>query len=558
MTTYAQITAWQLWSRHRWGWILICTWLIGTALTWQMIDEPARLIAVVPLAVLPFAFFFLYLLVVLGHSLDEDISGCRSCFPSRLFLLPIPTHQLVLWPLLYGALITAVLWTLFQLLLLRPARIHVSWWWGPLQLMTVLAWFQAILWTRSRLPQLRVILLFVVLMISGAIHVAYRELELSRTGIAWFLMGMLLLAWLTAWRGVVRARSDPGFETWDWTQMWDVVRNAFGRTTMPFRSNTQAQHWLDRKLLGGLSGPLGGCVMILMTLPVMNKVKTILAQAITAGALPNLSNVRPEVTALVHIVGVLLYIPICAVGTFPIRSSYPSSQSLRAMSLFYATRPLSNVEMVIRKHQTAWRTTIVSCALGVSVLLFAIWISGNLPLLGELRQHRWASWQTWEVILFLSGLFCGLILLTWTVMITGFCISFTGREWVVILALLTLGAVVIAICFLIYWLTFVRPDLSATLMHALPWLLIVMLTVKLFLTWRTMSELFRRGWISKQRLTRGLLSWGVTMLTLATFLRWCLPSNVVLWSDALLIASVLLPWNRVWAAPLLLAWNRHR
>ena len=560
MMTYAHVAASQLWSRHRWGWCLLLTWLFGTALTWQLIGEQGRQVALVPLAILPFGFFYLYLIATLGYSFDsDDISGRRSCFPSRLFLLPVPTHQLVLWPLLYGAIITAALWTLVHELFLRPARMDGLWWWGPLQLMTMLAWIQALLWSRSRLPQLRLFLIFGVLMFSGAIHVIYKEMELTPGTIAGFLIVMLILAWVTAWRGVAQARSEAGSESWEWGEVWDLFRFWSSRGSRPFPSEVHAQRWLDFKLLGGESSPLGGCLMMLVTLPVAGGLQRVVAEAISADMLPNLRDVRPEVSALTYVLAViLLWIPLVLVGTFHPRTCYPSSQRLRPMSLFYATRPQSNVELVTRKHQSTWRSAILNCALGTLALFTYVWLTGRIPLLQELRQHRWAGWETWEVVLFLIGLLLCLILLTWTIMITGFSVSMTGRPWLIGVTLLTLGVVAVALSWLTYWLTFSRPDLWAPTIRLAPWLLCGLLMVKLWLGWITLRELRRREWITRRRLVTGMLIWGTTTATLTLFIRWSAPAGLVSWSHALLVVAVVVPWSRVWAAPLMLAWNRHR
>src|SRR5262245_37566890 len=90
---------WSLWLRHRVGLALVLAWFAAVCVAFPLWPgEPTKL-AVDLLAILPFIVAFMYLIAVVSHGFDADVSARRSGFPARLFTLPLPTGVLVV-PLL--------------------------------------------------------------------------------------------------------------------------------------------------------------------------------------------------------------------------------------------------------------------------------------------------------------------------------------------------------------------------------------------------------------------------------------------------------------------------
>ena len=144
--------AWVLWRQHRWGFAALLGHLIlaGTLFT-ALSAQGILSFLIVPLYFVP-----VYLLVVFTYGLEvAELSSRESCFPARLFRLPVPTAAVVRWPLVYGAATVVLLWFVVAWFVLRPWLGYSLplWWPAALFLAAALAVDSGgLLWSPFGLP----------------------------------------------------------------------------------------------------------------------------------------------------------------------------------------------------------------------------------------------------------------------------------------------------------------------------------------------------------------------------------------------------------------------
>ena len=96
------------------------------------------------------------------------------------------------------------------------------------------------------------------------------------------------------------------------------------------------------------------------------------------------------------------------------------------------------------------------------------------------------------------------------------------------------------------------------LWNALPWIASVLVCLKLFAAAWIAARLHDSRLISDRTLVIGALSWDVIVLALYGLLVWIVPELIVRHHVLALVAILEVPLTRLAAAPLALAWNRHR
>src|SRR5438105_667206 len=93
--------AWPLWRRHRWGLLIVVSYLVGTAVAASLLSAtslgPQTVMAYLGPLSLPLIFVAMYLMAVFSYGFDADVSGRESCFPAELFCLPLGSGTLALW-----------------------------------------------------------------------------------------------------------------------------------------------------------------------------------------------------------------------------------------------------------------------------------------------------------------------------------------------------------------------------------------------------------------------------------------------------------------------------
>src|SRR5947207_2978090 len=128
MRSPALAIAWEFRRRHRWGLIVLASYLIVLAmiklliLQWQRVNlddsQSFALVVVVPLAAT-----FTYFLAVFSFGLSGDLAARQSMYPTRMFTLPVTTRALAGLPMLYGSAAMTILWLATRLLGVWPSGV---------------------------------------------------------------------------------------------------------------------------------------------------------------------------------------------------------------------------------------------------------------------------------------------------------------------------------------------------------------------------------------------------------------------------------------------------
>jgi hypothetical protein len=254
----------------------------------------------------------------------------------------------------------------------------------------------------------------------------------------------------------------------------------------------------------------------------------------------------------------VLFIPII-IATFAAATvSKPSVNVSDSYGLpaFMATRPLSNAQLIAAKLKTTLASTALAWLLIIVAVPIALEWSGEMPLVVE-RSRRFAQVVgTPRAVVFLLLVVAAFIASTWKQLVQTLYIGLTGRAWLIkgsIFATLTL-------LFLIgptaEWI--IDTQRLGRLWSALPLIFTLLVCVKMSAAAWIATRLYRNRLLSDRVLVAGAACWCVAVFALYGVLVWLLDTPHIPHYLLMLLAILAIPLARLSAAPLALAWNRHR
>ncbi|MBV9122933.1 MAG: hypothetical protein JO112_06235, partial [Planctomycetes bacterium] len=250
--------AWMFWRRQRWGFLVTLGYVLVAGVLSAVL--PAQL----PLERAPAAFALLTFpsmypaAFLLGMfclvEANTPISGRHSCFPADLFLLPVRTGALAVWPMVYGTAAACGLWLVLAWCIMQPwMTLWSDWvppWWPALLATAALAWLQAVLWWPFGLRGLRVVVL--LLLIPGMFVLAQVSV-LSGTSdsiLVGLFAGLAVPGWTLGYLGVRHGRRG---DAPDWEGLLEPWRRLVRRPPQrrrPFASAAWAQTWFEWRRTG--------------------------------------------------------------------------------------------------------------------------------------------------------------------------------------------------------------------------------------------------------------------------------------------------------------------
>jgi hypothetical protein len=535
MTAVGTAIAWQFWRRHRRGLLAIAAYFAILALIRIIILDPgthftldaAESFAMV--VVVPLSATFMYCLAIFTFGLDGDIAARESMYPARMFTLPVSTTALTFWPMLYGAVVMALLWFATRLLAVFPAGMPVPVVWPALLAVVLLAWTQALTWMPYAWTGMRVGLAVALLsIIDGIVLIALYSDARELVMIA-ILAPQLPLAYWVARTAVARARSGA-IPVWRGRVEAAGTREFGGRRRRNFSSPARAQRWLEWQR-HGWSLP----VLVAIVLPFE------LAMLFVIGDTPILVEYM--------LVGVLLTPPVMAMFAAAHSRDY-------GMSPFLATRPVTSAALIAAKLKVALGSTLLTWLLVLGALPLALRWSGTAPLITEPARRIIPFVGTRWAIVFMLLILIVLMATTWKQLVQGLYIGLTGRESLIKgSAFLTL-ALLFMLGLLLPWIT--QPTVLATLWDEWPWIPTVLVFLKMSAAVWIVVRLYQTQLVSDRVLVTSAALWCAAVFALYAVLVWLMATPFIPRHLLLLIAILLVPLARVSATPLALAWNRHR
>jgi hypothetical protein len=388
------------------------------------------------------------------------------------------------------------------------------------------------------LPGLRIIVTVLWLGTIDAIALLALHFEAHESVMVWFLAPQVPLAYLTARFAVARARRGD-VPDWRGAFAWlTEIARIRSRRRDHFRSPASAQAWFEWRRNGR---SLPAWVAILLPFELM-----LLWAA--GGA-----------TDLVFLMLLIVLLTPPFLATFAAATVSKSSSGAGAsysMTPFIATRPLSNGEIIGAKLKMTILSTIAAWLLVLLATPSALKLSGASVVVLE-RWHRLNEVVgTPRAVVMLLLILLACIGATWKQLVQSLYIGLTGREslikGVVFLALVIL----FLIGPLAEWI--IDNDHVGELWSALPLIFAICVFFKMTAaTWMGL-RVYHGRLLSDRALVMGAVFWCVAVFALYGVLTWLLDTPHFPHYLLMLLAILAIPLARLSAAPLALAWNRHR
>ena len=535
--------AWEFYRRHQWGVIGLAAYLVAfvaikvfvlPAEYELRVDPPNGLAAFI---FVPVSAMMFYLVGVFTFGLSGDLAARPSIYPVYKFTLPVTTRGLAGWPMLYGttAMFTLYLVTALLLRWVNTRAFVVPLVWPGLLAAVYLAWTQAFMWMPYGLRGVRVIIAVIFLTAMDAIVFIAIEKEALEQTMILLLAPQLPLAYLLAWIAVGRARRGevPDWSLWksirlqpDTTRQAAVVTTAFpGRV---FSTPARAQLWFEWRQHG-------------WTLPAM--VGLVVPAELVLLFIPHSSR-----TVFITLFAVLITPPFLAAF---------AAGKLATSAPFTAIRPLTTASLVAAKLAMSILSTVAAWAVVVVAVVAAVEASGQSAMVTERVRAVIEVTGTVRFVAVASLMLCAAVAATWKYLVQSLCIGLTGRAWLIKSAVLIALLVFMAVGPTLDWIWH-NTGVQSAIWNALPLILAALVAAKAAAAIAVAVRLATRGALSDRALVTGAVGWLATVATLYGVLVWLAASPVV--PRYILGAAAILPvpLARIAAAPLALAWSRHR
>jgi len=524
----ASAIAWEFRARHRWGLLALAAYslilaavklvIVMRGITVTFVDAESFAFA----DVVPLTATFIYFLSVFTFGLGGDIAARQSMYPARLFTLPLTTGALVFWPMLYGAIAMTALWILSRLAVVWPADVRVPLAWPAFLAASLLAWTQALTWMPYALRGMRVIVTVLWLMIIDTIVMVALNLQAPEPVMIALVAPQIPLAYLVARFAVARARRGD-------TPDWHAATAGRARTAAPFRSNTQAQLWFEWRQ-GGRALPL----LVALLLPFE------LAMLVLFRGTPAIAG---EMLLLIAF-------------TPPIMAAFVAATMSRP-GAFAVMRPMPDTALIAAKLRVAIYSTAATWLLLLATTLIVLRLSGTGTLVADqARQLREIFGTARAVSLVLLAL-AFVVASTWKLLVQSLFIGMSGRAWLAkasVFGTLTLLAIFPPLA---HWALH-NHEVMKFVWNGMPWFLGFLVCLKTGAGAWIAHRLHAWHLMSERALLAGALAWNAAVFALFALLAWTVPELLVRHYVLALVAILVTPLARVSAAPLALAWNRHR
>ncbi len=543
MRSPALAIGWEFRQRHRWGLIALAGYLLVLGTIKLLIFGPGQPVNLDPpesfalVVVVPLTATFTYFLAVFSFGLAGDLAARQSMYPARMFTLPMTTAALARWPMLYGSAAMAILWLATRLFAVWPSGVDVPLIWPGLLAAALLAWTQALTWMPYGLPGLRVIVTVLWLAVIDTVVLLALHYKAPESVMLAILAPQLPLAYLAARFAVARARRG---DVPDWRGMFarlGQIADVPARRRDHFPSPERAQMWFEWRRHGR---SLPALVGILLPFE--------LALLFVAG------NDTPKLVFFT-LFGVLLTPPfMAAFAAATVSKPNPHVHDSYGLTPFIATRPLTSAALIAAKLKMTIWSTLAAWLLVLVAIPFALTLSGTGPVVIERASQGVKAVGTLRAIVIVLLGFSGLLASTWKQLVQNLYIGLSGREWVI------KSSVFLALSFLAIigpiaqWIVN-NGGVQAALWDALPWIPAVLVCFKMSAAAWIAILLYRSRLLSDRTLVTGAACWLVAVLALYSLLAWLVSTPHYFLA---LVAILEIPLARLSAAPLALAWNRHR
>lgn len=533
MRSAARAIAWEFSSRYRLALIVLVVYVVAFVTVRVFLLPPDARFRFAPpnglgaFVLAPASVGFLFFVAVFSYGLGGDLAARESIFPKRMFTLPIRTAALAGWPMLYGIAASAAVWGITIALAewATGGNARVPHLWPGFLIAVWLAWMQALMWLPYGLRNLRVVVAVAWLVTVDAVVMIAAYSGASEGAMIAILAPQLPLAYLVAWYAVGRARQGHVPE-------WRLPFAGSGssRQQGAFPSAARAQAWLEWRRHGwtlpALTAPVVACELLLLFIPGND------AEGIVFG--------------LLFIV--LLTPPVMALFAAP---------ALSTSTVHAVTRPMTSVALVAAKVRMTIGSTLIAWGIVLALTILALLLSRTMPVV----SHRiGALLEATDVVrgsILNLLIIAAFVLATWKNLVLSLAVGLTGGERLTKAVVLAVFAVLIASIPLLY--AYFRSDAAKSFgWDYLPWFVAALVVLKISAACWVAIGLQRRGVISDRTLVAGAAAWLAAVVVLYAFFEWLVDAPMFPFYVVAAIAILAVPLTRLSAAPLALAWGRHR
>jgi hypothetical protein len=224
---------------------------------------------------------------------------------------------------------------------------------------------------------------------------------------------------------------------------------------------------------------------------------------------------------------------------------------------FIATRPLTSAELIAAKLKMAMWSTLAAWLVVLVATPLALEWSGTWSVVNERARRMNDAIGTPRAATVVLLILAGFIVATWKQLVQSLHIGLTGREWIVKGSVLLTLTLLILLGPIVEWIID-TPSVQRTLWNALPLILAGLVGLKMSAAAWIATRLDRNRVLGDRALVLGAACWLVAVLALYGVLVWLFSTPFVARYVLALIAILAVPLARISAAPLALAWNRHR
>jgi len=367
-----------------------------------------------------------------------------------------------------------------------------------------------------------------------AVH--YKAAESSMIAL---LLPQLPLAYLAACFAVARARR--GYVP-DWRGVFRRFWPFAGVLTRPdrFPSPQDAQSWFEWRLWGR-SLP----ALVAMVLPFELALLFVFRH-------------EPAVLTFLTLLSVLATPPFMAgfVAATVARAN-PAGRDSYGVSPFLATRPLTSAALIAPKLKVAIGSTLITWLLVLLAIPLGLTLAGTTSVVIERVQEIAKVMGMPRAVALALLVLTGLMASTWKQLAQSLYVGLYGREWVVKSSVFLTLSLLVVIIPTLQWIHDSRVALAA-LLSALPWMVAVAVGLKMSVAAWIAIRLHDRRLLGDRTLIKGAVCWLFVVLALYGVFVWLVDTPLMARYFLLLVAILEIPLARLSAAPLALAWNRHR
>jgi len=545
MPSAARAIAWEFRQRHRWGLVALAGYFLVLAtikllipessLTFNM-DSGERFAVVV---MVPLTVTFLYVLTVFTFGLSGDVAGRQSMYATRMFTLPVSTTALTLWPMLFGAVAMAILWLATRVLAVWPSGFDIPVIWPALAAVSLLAWTQALTWMPYGLPGIRLIVAVLCLAALETVVLLAIHFKAGEPTMVAILAPQVPLAYLVARFAVARARRG---EVPDWRGMFarsGEITNVLPRPRDHFASPGRAQVWFEWRRHGR---SLPALVALLLPFEL---------------ALLWLAKDAPAFVFEILFLALITPPFMAACTAWTVSQPTPQVRDSYGVPPFIATRPLTSAELIAAKLKMAMWSTLAAWLVVLVAMPLALEWSGTWSVVTERARRMHDAIGTPRAATVVLLILAGFIVATWKQLVQSLHIGLSGREWIVKGSVLLTLTLLILLGPIVEWIID-SPSVQRALWNALPLILAGLVGLKVSAAAWIATRLDRSRLLGDRALVLGAACWLVAVLALYGVLVWFFSTPFVAHYLLALIAILAVPLARISAAPLALAWNRHR